>query len=65
MIISIDILMFITTFRLLKTASINRVGRAVTAETELMERRYDCSKRELFDLSQIPQALLVRNFQHE
>ena len=33
MIISIDILMFITTFRPLKAASINQIGRAVTAET--------------------------------
>jgi hypothetical protein len=65
MIISIDILIFITTFRPLKAVSINQIGRVVTAETTPLERRYNCSKRELFDLSQIPQAVLVRNFQHE
>jgi hypothetical protein len=64
-IISVGSLMFITTFRPLKRAPINQIGRAVTAETTPLKRRYDCSKRGLFDLSQIPQAVLVRNFQHE
>ncbi len=32
---------------------------------EPTNRRYNCSKRELFDLSQIPQAMLVRYLSHE